>query len=264
MTMPVPPEELAQAREGLKTMREQALKAIDDDTALPSDSARRAAKQIVGALADVLVATLEAGKVDAGAALLLAPKSIELVAGGFVADGMAVQVQLKKLAELARQSGQNGAKIDEVRFNVAKHQGVDFHALAIPIPEDEEQARKALGEKLEITIGTGPKSAYLALGNGSANLVKRVIDVSAASAQKEVTPLELYVALTPILEFAAAAENDPVVKLMAEAVKRSAGKDHVRLSQTATQRGVTARLEIEEGVLQLIGVAAKARNNLGN
>ena len=44
-----PEEDLAQAREALKTLRTQALEGIEKDDNLPSDEARAAAKQVVGA-----------------------------------------------------------------------------------------------------------------------------------------------------------------------------------------------------------------------
>jgi hypothetical protein len=259
VTAPVAKEDLDQVREAMKAMREQAFKSIDEDEDLPSAEARRTAKQIVGSLMDVLLATLEAGKADGGAALLLSPGSIKVVAGGLVADGMVVESQLKKLVELAKQSGRNDAKIEDPKFNVARHQGVDLHTFSVPVTDDD-RARKVFGEKLNVAAGTGAKSVYLAFGPGSLDLVKRVIDASSASSQQQVLPFELNVSLAPIMEFAASTENDPVIRTLAESIKRSGGKDHIRLSQKSIERGVSARLEVEEGVLQLIGAAAKARN----
>jgi hypothetical protein len=262
VTAPVDKEEVDQIREALKAMRDQASKAIDEDEDLPSAEARRAAKQIMGALIDVLIATLEGGKLDGGAAVLLAPGSINLVAGGLVADGMAVQSQVKKLVALAQQSGKNDAKIEDVRFNVGKHKDVDLHTFSVPVSNDDERARRVFGEKLSVALGTGAKSVYLAFGPGSLDLVKRVMDSSGAP--RPVSPFELNVSLSPIMAFAAAAENDPIVKALAESIKQSNGKDRVRITQKSVERGVSARLEVEEGVLQMIGAAAKARNNAGN
>jgi hypothetical protein len=264
ITSPVTKEDLEQARETLKMMRQQAYSAIDEDDKLPSDAARNTAKQIVGTLIDVLVATMEAGKLDGGAALMLSSGAIDLVAGGFVADGMAIQTQLKKLVELARQSGDKDAKVEDLKFNAAKHRDVDLHTLVVPLPSDDEHARKVFGEKMNVVVGTGTKSAYLALGQGSTNLLKRVIDVSASAPAKEVIPLELNISVAPILQFAAAMERDPMVKVLAESISKANGKDHIRITQKAVERGVAARLEIEEGVLRLIGTATTARNRQGN
>ncbi|MGE0761481.1 MAG: hypothetical protein AB7O38_30990 [Pirellulaceae bacterium] len=262
-TSPIPPEEVAQAREALKAMREQAMSAIESDEKLRTAEARDAAKQIVGSLLDVLVATIEGGKVDGGAALMLGTDNVEFVAGGFVADGMSLQQQLKKLVALAKQSGENDAKIEDLKFNAEQHGGVDFHTFTVPVPADDEKARQALGDKLPVVIGTGTKSAFLGFGEDSSALLKRVIDASAKNGQPEVIPVELHVSLAPILEFAAAMEKDPIVKVLADTARRAAGKDEIHVTQKAINRGISVRVEVEEGVLQLIGTAAKARNNLG-
>ena len=259
-TSPIAKEDIGQAREAITAMREQALAAIDKDDNLSDGDARNTAKQVVNSLVDVLIATIEAGKVDGGAALYLEPESIQVVAGGFVADGRTVQKQLEKLVALAKQAGGDDVAIEELKFNADKHKGVDLHTFSVPIPDDEEQAKAVFGDALEVVVGTGAKSAYLAFGEESIDLLKEIIDDSAASAKEEVSPFELLIALTPILEFTASIEDDPVVKLLAATIKKAKGKDHIRMSQDSIDRGITARLEVEEGVLQLIGAAAKARS----
>jgi hypothetical protein len=258
-TAPIPKEDVAQAREGLKAVRQQALTAIDEDENLDSEEAKNAAKQVVTALFDVLVATLESGKVDGGAALVLEPKAVQVVAGGFVADGKVVQDQLKKLVELAGKTGKDDVAIENLKFNAAKHKDVDLHTFSVPVPDDEEQAQEVFGKELSVVVGTGKQSAYVAFGKESMNLLKRVIDNSAGT-QKEVVPFELNVALTPIMQFAASVEDDPIVKMLADTMQKAAGKDHIRITQNTIERGTTVRLDIEEGVLQLIGAAAKAKN----
>ena len=263
-TSPIAKEDIAQVREALTAMRGQAMDAIDKDDNLSDGDAKKTAKQVVNSFVDVLVATVEAGKIDGGAALYLEPESIQVVAGGFVADGKAVQQQLQKLADLAKQAGGDDVAIEELKFNAAKHKGVDLHTFSVPIPDDEEQAQKVFGDALEVVVGTGAKSAFIAFGEESIELLKEIIDDSATAAKDEVTPMELIISLAPILEFTASIEDDPIVKMLAETIKKAAGKDHIRLSQSNIDRGVTARLEVEEGVLQLIGAAAKARSGSTN
>ena len=183
-----------------------------------------------------------------------------VVAGGFVADGMAVQQELKKLVELAKESGDNDVEIEDLKFNAAKHQGIDLHTFSLPIPDDEEQAQAVFGESLDVVLGTGKQSAYVAFGKDSTDLLKRVVDVSAASSQKDVIPFSLNIALTPIMAFAASVDDDEMLQMLAETIKKTNGKDHVRVTQKGLERGTTVRLEVEEGVLQLIGTAVKAQN----
>ena len=256
-TAPVLEDDIEQMVSMLDKAREKALEEIDKDNKLPNDEARATAKEIVGSLLDVVQKTIEAGKLNGGAALLLAPESINFVAGGFVADGKALEKDLKRLVELAKQSKENPGV--EVKFDAAKHGGVTLHTIVVPVPASEEEARKILGEKLVTVIGTGATSVYFALGDDSMELLKQVIDDSAASDGK-TAPMTLNVALTPILEFAASVDDDPIVAALAEALKNGQGKDHVAISSKAIARGVAYRVEVEEGVLQLIGQAAKLKS----
>lgn len=262
-TAPVAKEDIDNAREGLKAVREQAVGAIEHDNNLNDDSAKQAAKQVVTALFDVTLATLEAGKVDGGAAILLEDETVKVVLGGFVADGKIVQDQLKKLADLAKKGGDE-VPVEDLKFNAENYKSVDFHTFSVPIPSEEKQAQDVFGESLDVVVGTGKQSAFLAFGDESVDLLKKVIDASATASQKEVLPFQLNIALAPIMEFAASLDEDEMLKLLASTIKKSEGKDHIRVTQKSVDRGTSVRLEIEEGVLQLIGTAAKAQNQRNN
>ncbi len=263
-TAPIAKEEIAQAREGLKAFREQAMAAVEKDENLSDEEAKKSAKDVVTALFDVLIATIESGKIDGGAAIMLEPKAVHVVAGGFVADGKVVQEQLKNLVELAEKNGDSDVAVENLKFNSAKYQGIDLHTFTVPVPDDEEQAQEVFGEELNVVVGTGKQSAYVSFGKESMTLLKRVVDVSATSGQKEVIPFQLNVSLAPIMQFAASLDDDPTIQVLAETMKKAGGKDRVRVTQKTIEHGTTVRLEIEEGVLQLIGAAAKAQNQRNN
>ncbi|MEO8496987.1 MAG: hypothetical protein ABI614_18100, partial [Planctomycetota bacterium] len=260
-TAPVLKEDIEQTVRMLTAAREKALAEIDKDHKLPNEQARATAKEIVGSLMDVLQKTIEAGKLNGGAALLLGPQSINFVAGGFIADGKAVEKDLKRLVELAKQSKDNPGI--EAKFNVATHGGVSLHTIEVPVPASEEEARKILGEKLVTVIGTGATSVYFALGNNSMDLLKQVIDGSAASDGK-TSPMTLNVGVGPILAFAASVDDDAIVAGLAKAIKNAKGKDHIAITSKAIPRGIAYRLEVEEGVLQLIGQATKLQAEKAN
>lgn len=256
-TAPVPKENVQQMVMMLNKARDKAIEQIGKDKDLPNDEARATAKEIVGSLTAVLQKTLEGGKLNGGAALRLAPQNINFVAGGLVADGKSVEKDLKRLVELAKQSKNN--PYVEVKFDAATHGGVTLHTITVPVPAREEQARKILGEKMLTVIGTGATSVYFAFGNDSMELLKQVIDGSAA-ATGETSPMTLNVSLAPIMAFAASVDDDPIVAGLSEALKKGQGKDHIAISSKAIPRGVAYRVEVEEGVLQLIGQAAKLKN----
>ena len=127
--------------------------------------------------------------------------------------------------------------------------------MSVPIPEGED-ARKVLGENLDMVVGIGKKAAYLSVGTDASEMLKMVIDGSKMKVQ-DVSPMQMTVALTPIFKFAASMEDNPVLELITTTLEESGGKDHVMLKATPLEHGVTYRLTVEEGILQAIGQAVK-------
>ncbi len=258
-TAAVTKSDINQIVKGLVMVREKTLQQIDKDNELPSAEARAQAKEIVGSLMDVLQQTVESGKLNGGATLMLAPQKINFVAGGYLADGKSVEANLKRMVELARKTKDNPDV--EIKFDVAQHGEVALHTLTAPIPEQEADARKVLGDKIVMVIGTGPKSFYIGFGDDSMQLLKQIIDTSVGAANGNALPMNLHFALQPILAFAASVDDDPMVAALANSLANGQGKDHVAITATPIEQGMSYRLSVEEGVLQLIGQAAKFRNN---
>lgn len=247
------PEDILQQVNLLNTMKAQVMKQIDDDGNIEA-AKREPVKMIVGQLMDVVAKTVESGKLDGGAALVLEPKNISFVAGGFVADGAALEAAFRKLVAIAKDE----PEFPKVTFDVATHGGVKFHTLSVPIPEGEAQAREYFGPSMDIVLGTSGTSVYLAFGKNSQALIKKVMDSSATLADKEALPMQLHVALLPILNFAKDADTtgNPIIPALVSTLEKS-GNDKVSLTSIGTGRGSIGRFEIGEGVLQVIGDAIK-------
>jgi len=244
-------EDILQNVNLLNTMRVQVLKQIDGDGNVEAGK-KEPVKQIVGQFMDVLVKTLESGKMDGGAALVLEPKNISFVAGGYVADGAALDAAFRKLVATAKDE----PDFPKVQFDVATHGGVKFHTLSVPIPEGEAEAREFFGPNMDIVLGTSPGSVYMAFGKNAQGLIKKVMDASGTQADKDALPMQIHVSLLPILKFAQSVQDSPVLPALISTLEQ-VGNDKVSLTSTATGRGTTGRFEIGEGVLQVIGEAAK-------
>ena len=236
----------------LKVAREQALKQIDNEAKLPDQNARTAAKDIVGALLDIVRDTVQKGKIDGGAALVLDEDEVQFVAGGLVADGTKLESTLKKIVELAK----NEPDFPGIKFNADSHKGVSFHTIKVPI--DDKDAAKIFGEELEIVIGTGKSSVFVGVGDDTITLLKEVIDNSIANGNKAVPPMQFSLSIRPILKFAASVENNPQIAALAAAAEAVEGNDHITVTAKPIERGLSYRLEIEEGILKIFGEAAKS------
>jgi hypothetical protein len=118
-----------------------------------------------------------------------------------------------------------------------------------------------LGSELDVAVGIGPESAYLAVGKNNMDAVNKAIDASMASKGKTVTMLEFVSSLSPIMEAAAAQTDEPrhkaVVQKVADYLRSDGkGKDHIRAVGKAIPNGLAYHFEAEEGVLKAIGTAA--------
>lgn len=245
--------DVAQLTALMDTVKTKAFEEIENDGNLDTDAKREKAKKVVAGLLDTLSKTAESGKLDGGAALVLKPQSMSFVAGGAVAQPKALEDALRNLVDLAKDE----PDFPKVKFNAEKHGGVTFHTMSVPIPEGED-ARKVLGENLDVVVGIGKKAAYLSVGTDASEMLKMVIDGSKMKVQ-DVSPMQMTIALTPIFKFAASVEDNPVLELITTTLEESGGKDHMSLKTTPSENGVTYRLTVEEGILQAIGQAVKFR-----
>jgi hypothetical protein len=244
--------DIAQVSAAFTTVRAQVAAKIDDDPNLKAEQ-RAVAKEVVQKMLDVFEETAKSGKLDGGAALVLEAKSLSFVLGGYVADGPKFEKSVKDVLELAK----NEPDVPKVQFNAGKIGDVTLHKAAIPVPATEAEARDLLGEKLDVILGIGPKSVYLAAGKGGESLLKKVMDQSVASADKSVPPMQINVALLPILKFSASMDpNNPILPGLIASLEKT-GNDKVVLTSKGIERGSHARLEVQEGILRLIGEATK-------
>jgi hypothetical protein len=246
---PVAKEDLEQTRVLIEGIKANVQKELDNDPNLDANR-RVAAKELIAGFIDVMQKTLEEGKLDGGAALLLEPKSLNFVAGGLVADGAKVESLFKRLAELAKDE----ADAPEIKLNSGKHGDVNLHTISGP--NEDAKAREILGDKIHIVLGTGPKSVYLAFGKDGEGLLKKMIDQVSQKGAAAAPPSQLNVSLLPILKFAASIDDNPIVPALVSVLEKN-GKDKITIVSELRPRGTNTRILVEEGVLQVIGEGVK-------
>ena len=62
-------------------------------------------------------------------------------------------------------------------------------------------------KKLDVVVGTGPQSLYFALGEKCDELLKSAIDKSAEVGEQAVPPVQLRVAVKPLVAFLASLDR---------------------------------------------------------
>jgi len=117
---------------------------------------------------------------------------------------------------------------------------------------------RLFGQRIDIVVGIGKKHFYLATGRDALATLKQAIAASRTAPAAPLAPLECSVALGPVAEWAAqwAEGQDRFhAALIASALKESAGKDHVRLTVGPAEGHLRVRVELEEGILRIAGLA---------
>jgi hypothetical protein len=246
------PESIAQMSAMVKAGRLKIQGAVEKDPTLGDEATKKTVKELVDQAFDILESATKAGKMDAGGALILEPKALTFAAGGYLPDGASVEKTFKKFVEF----GQNDPNFPAVKFDVETYKGVRFHTMVIPMKD--EQAKQLFGDNLDFYLGVGEHSAYVAFGKGSLELLKTVIAKSAADANTPVLPFQLNVALTPIVRFINSMQpGNPAAAMIGQTLAASAGKDHLKVQTKMIENGASIRIEAEEGVLKVIGIAVK-------
>ncbi len=255
----IPPENIDQAINAVDQVQQKAEESLAENNDL-SDEARNQVKGLLQKLIDVAKDTIKSGKYDHGSAVTFTGGKLQVVAGSYVADGPALESAVKELINWVMNEP-NFEQHATVKFDLETYKDIHLHELRIALPENsDEHARKILGDALEVYFGAGPKSAYLAIGQGSLDQLKSAIDKSEPN--KSVMPAQLTVALASIADFAAGVkDDDSKLKAFAEALDKHKGKDHLLLTVKPISNGELIRVHVEEGVLEAVGDLSKMRQN---
>ncbi len=227
-------------------VRDQVMQGIQDDPNL-SDQQRAEATRIMQELSELGEATIRAAKTDAGACLFLKPNSIAAVAGGYVSDGEQLAGIVQRLHALAQRLE---PRTPGVHFNAEVYRGVTLHTTAIPLRDADAQARELLGDPMDVVIGTGATSVYLAFGQDAAEMLKAVVD---GSTEQRVPPMQAFLALESILEFAVSVDDNPILREVLDAVQQAPGGDRIGVAVLPIERGVALQLNVEQAVGAAVG-----------
>jgi len=248
--------------DAVDSIRERALEDVKKQER-PEVKAETAEKLING-LFDVIRGTVASGRFDGAAAAVLKSDAVTLLAGAYVADGAKLEATLKELAEAAR--AENPEFVAQVlKLDAEQYEGVNFHTVSIPIPDDAEDRDKIVqivGESFEIVVGIGAESAYVSAGRDAMKTLKEAITKSREESSLAVPPMQVSLALGALADFIAELgdeEDRAQAAQLAALLADAAGKDHLNLVVKPIERGAQLRLEIEEGILKAIGTAAQTK-----
>ncbi len=230
-------------------LRREGKKAIQKDADAPPELVA-----IFDQILSVVVATFQQGTVDTGGSVFLGPRSFQFAGGVRVANGPALAAAFKSIIELAK----NEPDVPVVKFNAARHRNIAFHTFSVPIAEDEKESRKVLGDALDVVIGTGPKSVYLAFGQNGIQLLTDVIERSTKGGKQPLASVQMKVAVKRLMRFlATVSEKDEKLGILADTIEKAEGGDGISAVIQGGPQRLHGRLEIQEGVFEMLGKAVQ-------
>ena len=239
-----------------EAIREDAFAQIDTNE--PIGSRAEAGKEAVGGLLEVLQKSVASGRLDGAMSLVVHPEGATLVSGRHIADGETLDATFRRFIAAVREHyplQSAGA----IQLDVAEVHGVPLHTISVPVPREaknREQIVELFGERVDYVVGIGPQSFYLAAGRDAMGQLRKAIERSAASGPTGVPPMELSIAVADLVKHAASngeGEAREQATKAAAALEESPGKDHLRLRAASVEDGLSLQVEIEQGVLAIIG-----------
>ncbi len=216
---------------------------------IPDDDQREFVQQIFDDLVDVVKQTFKEGVMDAGGVLNLDEEQANFAIGFRVADPAKLEASCKKIAKIVEDEADVPVQFN---FDMSTENGITYHEIVIDVPEDEEEMRDLFGESVKLLIGVGDKAVYLAGGKQPKAALEKSMGVADSG---DRPPMQYNLHVAPILRFFAKTQDQEQLSKMADALEP--GTDRVRIVASAIENGQTVRIEIQDGLLKLIGIAAQ-------
>ena len=218
-----------------------------------------ALKKLSDKVIDSVKKTMMAGTLDMGG-FAVTNDGLNAVFGGKLIDAAGLESTIKEI--VADTKGKIDG--DQLAFNLnsGSHAGFNLHEIVVGLDEDEydENLMKILGEKLQIVLGIGNDKAYAAVGKAPVASLKKAIDANAnASASSRPEIIGQYnIFIAPIMDLVAQIETEePMIEDMRRKIQES-GKDRIRVTYDVKGDEMMIRSELQDGILQMLGVFAEA------
>jgi hypothetical protein len=251
-------EDIAQYLDMATQARDEIMKEMEDSDM--EEEQFELAQSLAEDFFQVINETVKEGRLDMGAVVTTEEK-IEFAAGFQISDANKLEDIVKDLVKAV----ENEADVKEnVTFNLnsGKMNGLRLHEIVIKVPESEEEMLDVIGEEMTIVLGIGDKVVYVAGGsNDPKGLLDKTMNSSSAAAGSGNMIMQYNVFLAPILRMAAGIEGEEMMEEMADKLDET-GKDRIRFFVETVDNGMKGTFEIQDAILEMIGVAAQGMSGM--
>jgi hypothetical protein len=199
--------------------------------------------------------TIKKGKFDMGMNVFLNEDGANIAAGMACADPGKLESKIKSMV------GDNPQLQDaaEIKLNSERFNNVNFHEIVVPTPDDQEEMANLFGDNITVLIGFGSDCIYFGAGSSPMANLK---DSMNASASDEKLPMQFNLFVAPLLKKISEIDGDATLVQMAETLEGK-GNDRVRITSEAIENGISMRIEVQDGLIALIGIAGQAFGGMG-
>jgi hypothetical protein len=192
------------------------------------------------------------GSVDYGYSVVIDDDKLTLIGGMHVADLAALEADLQKLFEKAKEHAPDKIEVD---WKHATHGGVRI--VKVTNLEKEEVAaetREFFGDEQVFFLGIDKDYVYFSVGHEALNKMKEAIDLSQARAGFDVLPFRARIDIAPIAKLSASkiVARPPQLEPLLAKLEAAGVKTGINIQLVGQEQGVQGRFEIEEGVLSIM------------
>mgnify|MGYP005837208085 FL=1 len=213
-------------------------------------------KSLIEDVSSVVIESVKSRQVDGAMSVSLKPDASVMVMAGRLADAGRLDKVLRTISS-AFDRVQPGA-LEWASYEKESWRDMTLHSVALPIEDtgrDAENMIRLFGEKIHIVVGVGKESLVMAVGVNAKQTLKQAVEKSGEAAQA-VNPMKITLSLKPLAELIAefGKEKDrPQAAAVARVLADQKDNDRITLTASAIADGVQWRVEMDPGVLRLIG-----------
>ena len=169
-----------------------------------------------------------------------------------MADGATLNQGLRQLAADWPKEEKAAGRF---KIRAESYKGTSLYAVSLPTPDHGLDS--LLGKTLEIVVGVAGDKLLLAAGRDAGPRFKEAFDRVQSGRGKEVPPLEIRLAVPAVASLVGTLSTNKQIKAGAAMLAgfgiTAGSKNHVSFTVTPIARGVRGRLEVEAGLLKMLG-----------
>ena len=203
---------------------------------------------------EIVADTIKEGRMDGGM-VVAGEEQIEFALGMQVEDAARLEAIVQDLVKMVEDKPEIGAFV-EFNLNSGNLGEMRLHEIVIQLADANPEMAEVMGDEMTILLAVGNNEVFV-VGSGQdpMKLMKQVTSGKAEQPANQIA-MQYNLYLAPILKLSSKIEGEEMTELMAEKLAES-GKDRIRLDVEWIENGVQGRLDIQDGVLEMIGVAAQ-------